>query len=161
GPATITKSVVIDGNGVGSVINTTGTGVGITFNGGASDYLVLRNLSITATVEGVRVNSDEYLLVDNTRIFMIENPTPGVGWTGIRFCSYNSGALCIPRSTIFAYATSFFAPTSCAKGKLSVWNSAMYGNIRINAAGGSVIKAALADSIVAGTVAATDGGGTV
>jgi hypothetical protein len=70
GPVTITKSITIDGHGLGGI--TAETGAAVTVNAGTADVVVLRNLDLHGGGPdlgwGIVFNSGKQLIVDNVAI---------------------------------------------------------------------------------------------
>lgn len=70
GAVTITKSITIDGQGTFASINNAGTN-GIIINAGASDKVVIRNLSINGTgtgINGIRFLAGAQVILQNVQI---------------------------------------------------------------------------------------------
>ncbi len=130
GAVTITKSITIDGGGTMASILASGTN-GINVNAGASDVIILRNLSIngagtTLGLNGVNMLAGRKLIVENCTI---EN----FSQSAISIAPSGAAQVVISASTLKASAFGVTVTTANASSPVSVMVTKTLTNLNSNA----------------------------
>jgi hypothetical protein len=134
GAVTITKSITIDGGGTLASILASATN-GINVNAGATDVIILRNLSINGAGTSLGLNGINFLA--GLRL-VVENCTvQNFSQNGIAIAPSNSAATFISNSTLKVNATGIGVSTANSAGALSVQVS----NTRVTNGSGAGISA--------------------
>lgn len=132
GGVTITKSITLDGQGTLASILASGA-TGVIINAGATDVVILRNLSINGAIGGARgINfiAGGALHVENCTIFNFTSSTPGLG-LGIDFEPSGTSQLLVVNTSIRNNISGgvLVKPGALGSAKVSIENSQLDSNL--------------------------------
>lgn len=144
GAVTITKSITINGDGTLAGILSAATN-GIIINAGASDRIVLRNLSINGVgtgINGIRYLAGKSVVVDNCTI-------SGVTTRGIDMTLTAAGDLFVRNTHITKAATGIFASTTVGLARVTLDGVHLEG-LTNGFEGGANSRGTISRSVIAG-----------